>query len=138
MDRLTGHQFTDPGVHREQLDTLREMIALLREQIDRKDEQIRHLSGRLEQWEQRYDRLLAAPAPTAVPAPAPAPVRSRWPANTQKRILDYLREHPGPHTPSDIQAVLELPNTPRHILRHLVNRGVLTRPALGQYAYLVD
>lgn len=133
--QMPGHQFTDPGVHREQLDTLREMIALLREQLDRKDEQIAHLSGRLSQWEERYDRLLAAPAPTTTPVPTPTPARPRWPADIRERILGYVREYPGPHTPSDIQAALELDSTPRHIMRHLTARGRLTRLAPGQYAY---
>jgi len=133
VDRPIGHQFTDAGVHREQLDTLREMIALLREQIERKDAQIAHLSGRLDQWEQRYDRLLTAPAPTATPAPAP--VRPRWPADIHERILAYMREHPGPHTPQNVQDALGLPQTPRHVMRHLMERGRLTRPTPGRYAY---
>jgi len=46
-----------------------------------------------------------------------------------------MREYPGPHTPGEVQATLGLPQTPRHILRHLVEGNKLMQPSAGQYAY---
>jgi hypothetical protein len=88
----------------------------------------------LEQSQQRYDRLLEAPQPTAAPVPAPVS-RPRWPADIHQRILDYMRTHPGPHSPAEVQNALELPHSPKHLMRHMVLRDQLTRPAPGYYAY---
>jgi hypothetical protein len=113
----------------------REREAAERERSARdREARLLHL---LDQAQQRFDRLLSAPEPTTAPVPSPAlaPVRPRWPADTHQHIMDFMREHPGPHRPSDVQAALGLPQTPRHIMRHLEEKGRLTRPASGQYAY---
>jgi hypothetical protein len=121
------------------VNTLQEMVTILREQLaDARERerdhraQIAQLTHMLDQSQQRYDRLLEAPAPTAAPAPASRP---RWPADIHQRILDYMRTHPGPHSPSEVQDALELPNTLRHIMRHMADNDQLTRPAPGLYAY---
>jgi len=116
------------------------MIAFLRERIADPRErerdhrvQIAQLTHMLDQSQLRYNRLLDAPQPTAAPAPTPVPVsRPRRPANPCPRTLDFLREHPGPHSHGEVPAALELLQTPRHLLRHLVESGGLRRPEAGR------
>lgn len=112
----------------------REREAAERERSAREREaRLLHL---LDQAQQRFDRLLEAPAPTATPAPTP--VRPHWPADIHERILDYMRQNPGMHTPQDLQDALGLPNTPRHIMRHLADKGRLKRPAPGRFTYPLE
>jgi hypothetical protein len=115
----------------------REREAAERERSARDREAL--LLDMLHQAQQRYDRLLTPPAPTTAPTPTTTPVqtsaRPRWPANIHEQILNYLREHPGPHAPREVKDALGLAWSPKHILRHMVVSGRLTRTAPGQYVF---
>lgn len=112
----------------------REREATERERSAREREA--NLLHMLDQSQMRYDRLLAAPTPTA--APTPAPIRPRSSDNTRERILSFMQANPGPHAIREVQAALELTRTPRHVMRRLEQSGMLTRTAPGQYAFPDD
>lgn len=116
-------------------DLLQRELALLQRELDAARGREGRLLGLLEQMQQRFDRLLPASEPTAATAPTPKPQRPHWPADVHESILDFMRTHPGPHTPGTVQDALGLTRTPRHLMRHMLQRGMLRRSGPGRFMY---
>ena len=47
--------------------------------------------------------------------------------DTWQRIIGYMREHPGPKRPVEVQEALGLVVTPRYAMSRMVERGMLRR-----------
>ena len=81
-------------------------------------------------------RLLDAPQAALRPAAGvswhhrpPTMIPARW-----KAILAYLQQAPGPQTAGQVQAALNLPQSPRHTMHRMLTAGYLVRPSYGVYA----
>jgi hypothetical protein len=117
-----------------ELDATRELMrqereaALERERASRERETL--LLQMLQETQRQNQRLLDAPAWTSPTISALSPAVTSM---VSDRILDYMRQHPGPMRPAEIRTALHLPTTPRHAMKRMVGRGLLKRVEQGVY-----
>jgi len=108
---------------REQAALVREREAIAREQSALRREQaaITREEAALAQWQMR---------PAGNTRPDPTSLAPAW-----KTILGYLNDHPTPkgQAPAEVQAALQLPQSPRYTMRRMARAGVLERVAVGRY-----
>jgi hypothetical protein len=137
-----------------QVDTYREMIELLRQQLaDAREreqaaiererasqeaarEQIAILGAMLKDALAQNGRLLDIPREAVSTAQAqsvtiPGPGRSRAIPETWQQILQHLREH-GPQRPQDVALALRM-HTARHAVHRMTKAGLLRRLDTGAY-----
>ena len=150
----TEHDITLPSV---QVDIYREMIELLRQQLaDAREreqaavereratqeaarEHIAILGAMLKDALAQNGRLLDIPRQAlsttqAQPVTVSGPQR-RSPAipETWQRILDFMAQQHGAVTAGQVQEALGLRTEARHMLRRMVQRGLIKRVGLGVY-----
>jgi hypothetical protein len=126
---------------------LHQMIALLQRELEEARE--RERAGRerealvlhmLEQAQLQSQRLLDMPRQTPATSPRPSlsgarPGHSVLQAMPEpwQQILTYMQQHPGPQRSQDIQRALGRRELLRHIMRQMVEAGVLQQVEAGVY-----
>jgi hypothetical protein len=131
---FTERQLT--STYRELVDTLREQLLAAREREKDYQARIAWLEQHVDQIQQRYDRLLEAPRPTPpaqASSPSPRTIAPVGLPATWQRVMEYLREHPGPQRATDIEQALGLKAPARFVLKRMTDAGLLTRVAPGVY-----
>jgi hypothetical protein len=130
---------------RTERERLRREKDALQEETRRRDQMIQEYQTHVLQMfqeqrqllQQMQQRLLEAPRPTP-PAEAASPSpRATLPGAlpaTWRRVLDYLREHPGPQRATAVEQALGLKAPARFVCKRMTDAGLLVRVAPGVYA----
>ena len=139
-----GHDLT--SIPHEVLDTYRDMVTLLRQQLDaalareqRREEELAWLRQQFEQMQQRYDRLLEAPRPApVVPVPALAHRPADNPQSMRRQILEVLQAHPEGLHHTAIAQQLGVAGDLSATLRSMFRDRLVRRVGVGVYRVAVQ
>jgi hypothetical protein len=107
--------------------TLHDERDTLKRQLEQAVEREAFLLRLLEQAQTQNTRLLD------MPRQAPAPQQRQTATDLRQRILDFMRRAGKAVRPGEVQEALGLATTVRHVMRRMVERGLLRRVDQGVY-----
>lgn len=115
-------------------DLLMQQVTMLHTMHQTTQQQLTQAQQMLHEMQHRYDRLLAAPPPTASPPAPRAPVIDEPPRGAmRRRIVALLREHPDGLSPVQTRQRLGLAKDLGSTMKAMERDGLLQRVKTGWY-----
>ena len=107
------------------------LLHLLEASRQREKKLTEQLDAVIQQLEVMNTLLLRLTQPGG--APPTAATRASLPLSRPQQVLNFLRQYPGRHTSAEVREALGLDQSPKDIMRGLIERGLVKRHAPGVF-----